>query len=370
MFIPLMLRLASVHAGFSSEGDDGDYEGSGFVGPDGVQTTFFLAGIGLVCAVIVAAISRAIDLNQIKAQLSAVGAKIQSTPAAPIAPRQQPPCPTSPTQPYRRTSRRRPPATDRPDAVGPTAAATPGGLAGNRTAATTARADACRRVGRQGQDRGVLDALSPARRGFVLGLCGLVLLAVIAAVRDRADPPRAGPEGRVTRRSGAGVAGARVRRGDHGPGGARRQPARRPDGTPSSSCSRATGPATSACRPRCWTGRCSGHSDEPERQSVDLVGYSAGGVTARLWARDRRRQPRPTDGDPRLAPPRDRSRGAGRRPHAGQMPRGMAAASDRQRPVARLNAKDKTPEGPRWVSIWSTEDQTVVPPDSDARGRP
>ena len=98
VFIPLMLRLSSVHAGFSSEGDGSDYEGSGYIGPDGVQTTFFLAGIGLVCAVIVAAISRAIDLNQIKAQLSALGAKVQSTPAAPIAPQQPPPYP--PNQPY------------------------------------------------------------------------------------------------------------------------------------------------------------------------------------------------------------------------------------------------------------------------------
>ena len=91
VFIPLMVRLASVHAGFSSDGDDTDDGGSGFIGPDGVQTTFFLAGIGLVCAVIVAAFSRAIDLNQIKAQLSALGAKVQSTPAAPIAPRHRRP---------------------------------------------------------------------------------------------------------------------------------------------------------------------------------------------------------------------------------------------------------------------------------------
>ncbi len=145
VFIPLMLRLASVHAGFSSEGDDGDYKGSGFVGPDGVQTTFFLAGIGLVCAVIVAAISRAIDLNQIKAQLSAVGAKIQSTPAAPIAP--NPPQPYPP-QPYPRSNRSRypprpaadrpppPPAAaptaDQPAAMGPAAATAPGGQASHQ----------------------------------------------------------------------------------------------------------------------------------------------------------------------------------------------------------------------------------------------
>jgi len=32
--------------------------------------------------------------------------------------------------------------------------------------------------------------------------------------------------------------------------------------------------------------------------------------------------------------------------------------------LADLNAGDETPEGPTWVSIWTTQDQTVTPPDS------
>ena len=30
----------------------------------------------------------------------------------------------------------------------------------------------------------------------------------------------------------------------------------------------------------------------------------------------------------------------------------------------RLNAGDETPDGPTWVSIWTTQDRTVTPPDS------
>jgi triacylglycerol esterase/lipase EstA (alpha/beta hydrolase family) len=32
--------------------------------------------------------------------------------------------------------------------------------------------------------------------------------------------------------------------------------------------------------------------------------------------------------------------------------------------LARLNTGDETPDGPTWVSIWTTQDQTVTPPDS------
>ena len=99
--------------------------------------------------------------------------------------------------------------------------------------------------------------------------------------------------------------------------------------------------------------------------SVDLVGYSAGGVTARLWARD--------FGGGGLAR-RIVTLGS---PHHGTDLAGLAAdVTPDKCPTAcqqlatdsdllrTLNAKDETPDGPLWVSIWTTDDRTVVPPDS------
>ncbi|TFV69444.1 alpha/beta fold hydrolase [Blastococcus sp. CT_GayMR19] len=98
--------------------------------------------------------------------------------------------------------------------------------------------------------------------------------------------------------------------------------------------------------------------------SVDVVGYSAGGVVARLWVAD--------DGA-----------GVARRvvtlgsPHhgtsladlaldvaPGQCPVGCLQLGSDSDLLARLNAGDETPDGPTWVSIWTTQDQTVTPPDS------
>jgi hypothetical protein len=39
----------------------------------------------------------------------------------------------------------------------------------------------------------------------------------------------------------------------------------------------------------------------------------------------------------------------------------MASDSDL---LAELNRGDETPAGPTWVSIWTTQDETVTPPDS------
>jgi triacylglycerol lipase len=98
--------------------------------------------------------------------------------------------------------------------------------------------------------------------------------------------------------------------------------------------------------------------------SVDVVGYSAGGLVARLWVADGgaavvRRVV--TLGSPHhgttladlagtLAPDR--------------CPEGCRQMTTGSALLAQLNAEDETPEGPTWVSIWTTQDQTVTPPDS------
>jgi triacylglycerol esterase/lipase EstA (alpha/beta hydrolase family) len=99
--------------------------------------------------------------------------------------------------------------------------------------------------------------------------------------------------------------------------------------------------------------------------SVDIVGFSAGGVVARLWVGT------------------DDNAGRVRRvvtigsPHHGttladlagdvapeQCPIGCTQLGTASDLLARLNAGDETPEGPTWVSIWTENDQTVTPPDS------
>jgi triacylglycerol lipase len=100
-------------------------------------------------------------------------------------------------------------------------------------------------------------------------------------------------------------------------------------------------------------------------RSVDLVGYSAGGVVVRLWIA----QPHGASSVRRVV-----TLGS---PHHGTELAGLASdiapqacpvacrqlASD-SAVILSLNAGDETPAGPLWVSIWSQNDTTVVPPDS------
>ena len=101
--------------------------------------------------------------------------------------------------------------------------------------------------------------------------------------------------------------------------------------------------------------------------AVDLVGYSAGGVTVRVWMRDHH------GGD---VARRIVTLGS---PHHGTDVAGAAAdLAPSSCPLAcrqlapdstllrSLNAGDETPRGPRWVSIWTTRDRVVVPVTSAA----
>jgi triacylglycerol esterase/lipase EstA (alpha/beta hydrolase family) len=98
--------------------------------------------------------------------------------------------------------------------------------------------------------------------------------------------------------------------------------------------------------------------------SVDVVGYSAGGVVARLWI---------ADGGAAVTR-RVVTLGS---PHHGteladlagdvapdQCPIGCRQLGTGSEVLDRLNAGDETPDGPTWVSIWTTQDRTVTPPDS------
>ena len=99
--------------------------------------------------------------------------------------------------------------------------------------------------------------------------------------------------------------------------------------------------------------------------SVDVVGYSAGGVVARLWVRDH-------DGAAKAR--RVVTLGA---PQHGTSIASLAAAflsgacptaCQQLEPgsslLDALNSGDETPPGPDWVSVWSTGDDVVTPPDS------
>jgi triacylglycerol esterase/lipase EstA (alpha/beta hydrolase family) len=103
--------------------------------------------------------------------------------------------------------------------------------------------------------------------------------------------------------------------------------------------------------------------------SVDVVGYSAGGIVARIWARNHggassaRRIV--TLGSPHHGT--DLAAVAGLL-LPGQCPpacRQLAPGSD---VMVDLNSGDETPTGPEWVSIWTEQDQVVVPPETARLG--
>lgn len=109
-------------------------------------------------------------------------------------------------------------------------------------------------------------------------------------------------------------------------------------------------------------------ADEAIKQSgvasVDIVGYSAGGVTARLWVKSyggaAKARRVVTLGSPQ--------HGTELASAGAALPAACPVACQQLTPdsdlLAQLNQGSETPAGPQFVAIWSDVDHTVVPPQS------
>ena len=212
----------------------------------------------------------------------------------------------------------------------------------------------------------MLEALSPQRRRVVLLAAGLALLLVVvigvtAALRLRStavEPVSQDQLGPVLLVPGYGGTGASL--------------------APLAEALRAAGRDAVVVPP---VGDGTGdlatqaeHLGEVARQvmadrgapSVDVVGYSAGGVVARLWVRDA--------GGGSVArrvltlgsPQHGTSQAALGLELAGRCPVACEQLVPGSDLLRRLNARNETPPGPAWVTVRSTTDRVVTPVESAA----
>jgi triacylglycerol lipase len=99
--------------------------------------------------------------------------------------------------------------------------------------------------------------------------------------------------------------------------------------------------------------------------SVDVVGYSAGGIVVRLWLKDEggaastRRVV--TLGSPHHG---TTLAAAGSTLSSTQCPQACRQLVPGSSLLADLNAGDETPAGPAYLSLWTTTDDTVTPPET------
>jgi triacylglycerol lipase len=212
----------------------------------------------------------------------------------------------------------------------------------------------------------VLDALSPQRRRTVIGAGGLLLLlimtlAVFAVVRVAAksvDPvPQAAP-GPVLLVPGYGGNVDSLQ--------------------PLAAALRSAGRSVVIVEP---LGDGTGDlrqqaehlADVAERvredagaASVDIVGYSAGGVVARLWVREKGGAEMTRRVLTLGSPHHGTSQAALGAEFAGSCPPACEQLVPDSDLLRRLNAGDETPAGPLWATVRSTNDQVVTPVDSAA----
>ncbi|MDO9378365.1 MAG: hypothetical protein Q7T56_05920 [Nocardioidaceae bacterium] len=208
----------------------------------------------------------------------------------------------------------------------------------------------------------MLDSLPPARRRLVVGVAALVALAVLAVAAvvvsrtltspDPVPQDRLGPVVVVPGYGGGTVALRPLVLGLRNIG--REVSVLPPDGDN-------TGDLDAQAQR--LTVFVDGILERSGAPSVDVVGYSAGGVVARIWVRDQ--------GGASKAR-RVLTVGS---PHHGTTVAALATqavgcpvACEQLDPdsdvLRRLNAGDETPDGPLWATVRSTSDQVVTPTDS------
>jgi triacylglycerol lipase len=100
--------------------------------------------------------------------------------------------------------------------------------------------------------------------------------------------------------------------------------------------------------------------------SVDVVGYSAGGVVARLWVRDAGGKARVRRVLTLGSPQHGTSQAALGLEFAGSCPVACEQLVPDSDLLRRLNSGDETPNGPLWATVRSTSDRVVTPVDSAA----
>lgn len=96
---------------------------------------------------------------------------------------------------------------------------------------------------------------------------------------------------------------------------------------------------------------------------VDVIGFSAGGVVSRLWARE---EPSSVRRVVTLGSPHHGTKVAAL--GSALIPGACPVACQQLVPgsplLDGLNGGDETPDGPQWLALWTAQDQTVTPPDS------
>ncbi len=212
----------------------------------------------------------------------------------------------------------------------------------------------------------MLDALSPQRRRTVLGAAGVVALLVLAlvvtlmvrSVANRARPVDqdvAGPVLLVPGYGGDGTSLAPLAEALRAAGRTAVVVPEVGDGTGDLD-TQAEQLAELALRVR----------DQAGAPSVDVVGYSAGGVVARLWVRDHGGGSVARRVLTLGAPHHGTSQAALGLQLAGRCPTACEQLVPDSDLLRALNAGDETPDGPVWMTLRSSADQVVTPVDSAA----